>query len=113
MIIENALASLDPASLGLDPAAASRARSARLADSAHQFEAMMLQEILKPLNFSASPGSDEDSESSGAGSTIQGYGTEALAKAVSDGGGFGIAQHIIQQVAAQDAKRQPAAGSKV
>jgi flagellar protein FlgJ len=80
-------------------------RTAKLADGAHQFEAMMLQEMLKPLKFGESPdsGGGDDDSSGGANGTLQSYGTEVLAKAISLQGGFGIAKQIIRQVAAQDA----------
>ena len=56
----------------------------------------------------------EDGDATGANGTLQSYGTEALAKAIATGGGFGIAQKIIQQVTAEDAaKGSFKSGSKV
>jgi peptidoglycan hydrolase FlgJ len=81
-------------------------RTAKLASGAHEFEAMMLQQMLKGLKFGQAPGDGADGEeASGANGTLQSYGTEALAKAISGQGGFGIARKIIQQVTAEDAAK--------
>ena len=84
-------------------------RTAKLTDGAHQFEAMMLQQMLKPLKFGDAPGDGEDEEG-GASGTLQSYGTEALAKAIASQGGFGIARKIIQQVTAEDAAKRSSRG---
>lgn len=73
------------------------AKDSKLATAAHEFEGMMLQEMLKGLNFGDSP--DAASESSGgATESIRTFGTEAMAKAIAAHGGFGLANQIIQQV---------------
>lgn len=83
--------------------ATAKARMAKLADGAHQFEAMMLQEMLKGLNFGDSAeGGGKDGDTGGAGGTLQSYGTESLAKAITAGGGFGLARQIVRQVTAED-----------
>jgi len=89
----------------LDPGTADRQRLAKLTDGAQSFEAMMLGQMLKPLQFGGAPGSDsdDDSNSDAGADTTRGMGTEALAKAIASGGGFGIARQIIRQVTAQDA----------
>jgi len=74
----------------LSPTTAETQRQARLTDAAHQFEATFLQELLKPFQ------SSEDSN--GASDTLQTYGTEALAQAISSRGGLGIARQVIQQI---------------
>ena len=90
-------------------------RTAKLTSGAHEFEAMMLQQMMKGLKFGEAPGDGTDGEeASGANGTLQSYGTEALAKAISSQGGFGIAKKIIQQVTAEDAaKGNSNAGGKV
>ncbi len=81
-------------------------RTAKLASGAHEFEAMMLQQMMKGLKFGQAPGDGADGEEgSGANGTLQSYGTEALAKAISGQGGFGIARKIIEQVTAEDAAK--------
>lgn len=84
--------------------ATERQKLARLTDGAHQFEAMMLQQMLKPLHFGQSPGAE--AEDGGANASIQGFGTEALAKSIAGHGGFGIARQIIRQVTAEEANRK-------
>lgn len=72
-------------------------KRAKLIDAAQQFEATMLQELLKPMHGQSSWGSDETTDDT-ASDTISSFGTEAIAKAISKGGGFGIAKHVISQI---------------
>jgi peptidoglycan hydrolase FlgJ len=74
-----------------------RQKQAKLADAAQQFEASMLQELLKPMHGEPDSWGDTD-EKDTASDTISGFGTEAMAKAISKGGGFGIATRVISQV---------------
>jgi flagellar protein FlgJ len=72
-------------------------QNAKLVDAAQQFEAMLMQEMLKPMR--KGEGSwDDDKDSDSASDTISSFGTEAVAKAVSKGGGLGIAKQVIRQV---------------
>jgi flagellar protein FlgJ len=74
-------------------------KQAKLVDAAQQFEAMMLQEMLKPMRGGKdSWGGEETTDSDSASDTISSFGTEAFAKAISKGGGFGIAKQVISQV---------------
>ena len=74
-------------------------KQAKLVDAAQQFEATMLQEMLKPMRGGRdSWGGDEKSDEDSAADTISSFGTEALAKSISEKGGFGIAKQIIAQV---------------
>lgn len=74
-------------------------KQAKLVDTAQQFEAMLLQEMLKPMRGGKdSWGGEENNDSDSASDTISSFGTEALAKAISKGGGFGIAKQVISQV---------------
>jgi flagellar protein FlgJ len=77
-----------------------RAKDAKLVDGASQFEAMLLQQMLKPLQFGGAPGDDEEN-SGGAGDTIRSMGTEALSKSIAQAGGFGVAKKIVSQIEAQ------------
>ena len=83
------------ADTGLDPQ-----KLAKLTDAAQQFEAMMLQEMLKPMRGGQdSWGGDNGGEDSDSASdTINSFGTEAFANAIAKGGGFGIAKQVISQV---------------
>jgi Rod binding domain-containing protein len=68
----------------------------RLVRAAHEFEAQMMKEMLKPLTTGDGlTGSDDDSGSTGA---LGEYAGEALGRALSEGGGFGIATRILGQV---------------
>ncbi len=84
-------------SVGTGSAAA--AKQAKLVDSAQQFEAMLLGQMLKPLQFGEAAGAEEST--GGANDTIRSMGVEALSKAIAKGGGFGIARQIVRQVNAQ------------
>jgi len=69
----------------------------RLERAAHEFEAQMMKELMKPLSDGgALPGGDEDS---GSGGALGAFASEALARAVSERGGLGIANAIVHQLA--------------
>jgi hypothetical protein len=63
----------------MDAAASEKQRVAKLADGAHQFEAMLMQQMMKGLKFGSAPG---DGEEEGEGNALQSYGTEMLAKSM-------------------------------
>lgn len=73
----------------------------RLERSAHEFEASLMAELLKPLQ--------EKSEDGGIGSSgaLAEFASESLAKAISERGGFGIADRILHHFATH-----PAAGTQ-
>lgn len=75
--------------------------SQRLKSAAHEFEASLMKEFLQPLQHDAlfDEGTDENS-SEGSGSALMSFGSEALAKAISERGGFGIATKIIDHFGA-------------
>jgi flagellar protein FlgJ len=87
-------------------------KQAKLVDGAHQFEAMLLNEMLKPLKFGEAESSDlsADQPSGGANDTIRGFATEAIGKAIANKGGMGLAKQIISQVTAEHDRQ---AGKKV
>jgi flagellar protein FlgJ len=72
----------------------------RLKPAAHEFEACLMKEFLQPLQhdalFDGQKGeSGEGDDSGGSESALMSFGSEALAKAISERGGFGIATKII------------------
>ena len=68
----------------------------RLVRAAHEFEAQLMKELLKPLTAGDGfSGSEDDTGSNGA---LGDYACEALGRALSDHGGFGIANSLIAQV---------------
>jgi peptidoglycan hydrolase FlgJ len=73
-------------------------KQAKLVDAAQQFEATMLQELLKPMQHAQDSWGGEDKNDDSASDTISSFGTEAIAKAISKGGGFGIAKQIVSKV---------------
>jgi flagellar protein FlgJ len=73
-------------------------KQAKLVDAAQQFEAAMLQELLKPMQHGQDSWGGEVKSDDSASDTISSFGTEAVAKAISKGGGFGIAKQIVSKV---------------
>ena len=83
-------------------------RHARLVDAAQQFEGMMLEQILKPMQKSQDTGfgQDPDSDRDGSLDTLSSYGTEAVANSIARSGGLGIARKIVADVDRIDANTQ-------
>lgn len=82
----------------------------RLVNAAHEFEAQLMKELMKPLTSGVAPGDDSDDaggDSSSAGSTgaLGEFASEAFARALSNQGGFGIANQIIGQLAQRGASK--------
>ena len=73
-------------------------KQAKLIDAAQQFEATMLQELLKPMQHGQSSWGGGENSDDTSSDTISSFGTEAIAKAISKGGGFGIAKQIVSKV---------------
>jgi Rod binding domain-containing protein len=73
----------------------------RLMDAAQQFEAMMMQEMMKSMQSSENTWDDDSENSDKSMETISSYGAEAVAKAISKSGGLGIARTVVQQVEAE------------
>ena len=68
----------------------------RLVKAAHEFEAQMMKELLKPMTESASMTGDKDDE--GSTGALGSYASESLARSLSDHGGLGIANQIIRDL---------------
>jgi peptidoglycan hydrolase FlgJ len=80
-------------------------RQAKLVDAAQQFEATMLQELLKPMQHGQSSWGDEENSEDSGSDTISSFGTEAIAKSISKSGGFGIARRVVEQVTQEHQQR--------
>jgi Rod binding domain-containing protein len=78
--------------------AASATPSPRLVSAAHEFEAQMMQELLKPLSSSSGLDGEDGDSDSGSGSALGEFASEALGKALSEQGGFGIASSVLRQL---------------
>ncbi len=69
----------------------------RLGRAAHEFEASLMGELLKPMQqISGLTGDDEQED--GSGSALAGFATESLARVISERGGFGIAQRVLHEL---------------
>jgi peptidoglycan hydrolase FlgJ len=77
----------------------------RLVDAAQQFEALMAQELLKPLSSSENKWDTGEDGGDKSMDTMSSYGTEAVAKAIAKGGGLGIAKKVVEQVTAEHDNR--------
>lgn len=73
----------------------------RLVHAAHEFEAQMMQELLKPMTRSDALTGDGDDGDEGSAGALGQYAAEALGQALSEQGGFGIASSIIRQLTPQ------------
>jgi len=74
----------------------------RLKPAAHEFEASLMKELLEPLQHDPLFDDDRDGEGAGgSGNALVSFGSEALARAISDRGGFGIADRILAHFAKQ------------
>lgn len=76
------------------------APSPRLTRAAHEFEGQMMKELLKPMTRGdALTGSDEDEDAGiGSGGALGEFASEALGQSLSERGGLGIANQIIQEL---------------
>lgn len=77
-------------------AAATTPADARLKPAAHEFEACMMKELLEPLQKDTLTGDTGDDSGEGSETALTSFGSEALARAISDHGGFGIATKILE-----------------
>ncbi len=92
----------------------------RLVAAAHAFEASLMQELLKPLHGGGAFGADEDGDggqesgggpaplAEGSGGALAGFASEALAGALSEKGGLGIARRILDHFEAAAEAGEPA-----
>jgi flagellar protein FlgJ len=78
------------------------AKMTKLTGAAQTFEAMMLNEMLKPMHFGAGVADGAEESEGGASDTIKGMATDALGKALAAAGGVGIARKIVSQVTAEE-----------
>jgi Rod binding domain-containing protein len=87
------------AAQGMAPQSAA-APSPRLVRAAHEFEGQMMKELLKPMTEGdqlTGAGDDVDS-GGGSGGALNEFASESLGQALSQRGGFGVANRIIQEL---------------
>jgi hypothetical protein len=77
----------------------------RLVKAAHEFEAQMMKELMAPLtkdstvpDVAGGSGGIEDDQDSGSSGALGSFASEALGKALSEAGGFGIAHQILGEI---------------
>jgi flagellar protein FlgJ len=88
---------------------AGTAADSRLKPAAHEFEACLMKEFLEPLQKDPLFSEDGDGgEGEGSGNALMSFGSEALARAISERGGFGIATKIIEQFKTGKASQEKA-----
>ncbi|HLH33856.1 MAG TPA: hypothetical protein VKX41_04230 [Alloacidobacterium sp.] len=94
---------------GVTSAAEIRQQNPRLVSAAHEFEASLMKEFLKPLQQDSlfTEEKKDGDDASGSAETLMSYGAEAMAKAVSEHGGFGIARQILEHFAKTGNSAQP------
>lgn len=84
--------------------AAGAAQNPRLVSAAHQFEASMMSELMKPLQENSLFSDKEEGSSlasdGGSGNALTGFASEALGRALSEHGGLGIARQILAKLEA-------------
>ena len=70
----------------------------RLVKAAHEFEAQMMQELLKPMTTGNGLDGEDGDTASGSGGALGAFASEALGRGLSEHGGFGIATSIVRQL---------------
>lgn len=81
------------------PAATTAERgNPKLERSAHEFEASLMAELLKPLEESDGLTGEPSEDAAGSNGALAGFASESLACAISERGGFGIADRILGQL---------------
>jgi Rod binding domain-containing protein len=88
------IAAAEVSGSGATPAAP----SPRLVRAAHEFEAQMMKELLKPMTSTNGLDGEESDTASGSGGALGEFASEALGRGLSEAGGFGIASSIVKQL---------------
>jgi Rod binding domain-containing protein len=79
----------------------------RLVRAAHEFEAQMMKELLRPMTSANALTGEDDDE--GAGGALGEFASEALGRALSEQGGFGMANKIVADLSHSGNQRVPRA----
>jgi Rod binding domain-containing protein len=93
-----ATAAAKSASAGTDQSSPQSTPQPRLVRAAHEFEAQMMKELMKPMTGSNGLDGEDGDSSSGSGSALGEFASEALGRALSEHGGFGIATSIVHEL---------------
>jgi Rod binding domain-containing protein len=94
------------------PGTAQTAPNPKLVRAAHEFEGQMMKELLQPMADSDALGGEDDDGSglglgsgSGSGGALSDFASETLGQALSQRGGFGIADQIIHELSRPELSR--------
>jgi Rod binding domain-containing protein len=66
--------------------------------AAQEFEAQMMQELLKPMTEGNGLDGEDGDSASGSGGALGAFASEALGRGLSEHGGFGIASSIVREL---------------
>ena len=82
--------------------------SPRLSNASHQFEASMMQQLLKPMqeNSGMSDKDDDEDDSADSNSSLREFGAEVMARALSERGGLGISKMVLSKLAPIEASQE-------
>lgn len=78
----------------------------RLVNAAHEFEAQLMKELLKPLSATGLGDEDGGDGEDGSSGVLGEFASEALGQGLSRAGGFGMADHIVQQLSRSETTGQ-------
>ena len=87
-------------------AASAQAKNPKLERSAHEFEASLMAELLKPMQEGDGLTGEDGGSGAGSGGALSTFASESLARAISERGGFGIAHRILHQLESVSAGAQ-------
>lgn len=79
-------------------AASTPAIDPRLVKAAHEFEAQMMKELLKSMTGKEALTGEDDGGDANANGALGEFASEALGQALSQRGGFGIADRIVRDL---------------
>jgi Rod binding domain-containing protein len=88
------------------PETPAQTKNPRLERSAHEFEASMMAELLKPLQEGDGLTGEDSGSGAGSEGALSGFASESLARAISERGGFGIADRLLHQLESTSAGAQ-------
>jgi flagellar protein FlgJ len=80
------------------PSGVAHPKDSKLERCAHEFEASLMAELLKPMQESDGLTGEDSGGGTASGGALSGFASESLARAISERGGFGIANRILQQL---------------
>ena len=80
---------------------------AKLERAAHEFESMMLEELMKPLGKNTAVDDIDGKNGDDSGGPLQSFGTQAMASALAQSGALGFATRLVNSLEARTAREGP------